>query len=230
MENLDENIVNRFEKLIDIGKREVIPKLEVLKYSERLDGTETAFIYSWTTQTAHFIKNVCSENSLYYTRLDLNPENFKYITKDEAGLLGTYLGCLEGAFNDYKDGFLVNIRNLLRAEIFTDFLDMGEYLLNEGYQDAAAVIIGSVLEDSLRKLAIENSIEILNSRGKFKTIEPLNQDLRKYEVYDEFTRKQITSWGDLRNNAAHGHYDKYDEEEVKIMLLFVQKFCSEYMS
>jgi len=40
-------------------------------------------------------------------------------------------------------------------------------------------------------------------------------------------QKQITSWGDLRNKAAHGQYDKYDEKQVRMMLLFVEQIAAD---
>ena len=107
---------------------------------------------------------------------------------------------------------------------------MADYLLKDGYKDAAAVITGGVLEDSLRKLANANSISILKSNGKQKTIDPLNQDLYSNGVYDKLINKQITTWADVRNNAAHGLYDKYDADDVRHMIEFVQKFCSNFLS
>jgi len=106
---------------------------------------------------------------------------------------------------------------------------MGEHLLKEGYKDAAAVIVGSVLEDTLRKLCDSNGITTTNSKGNPLTIDPLNSELAKAVVYNKLVQKQITSWADLRNNAAHGHFDKYDDKQVKMMLLFVQSFCTDYL-
>ncbi len=63
-----------------------------------------------------------------------------------------------------------------------------------------------------------------------KTIEPLNNELYKAEVYNKLVQKQVTSWGDLRNRAAHGKFEEYGKDQVRMMLLFVQKFCSEYLS
>lgn len=85
-------------------------------------------------------------------------EYFYIIHSESYRQLGIVLGCVQGAFEDFQRGFLGNVQDLLRAEIFSDFLKMEECLLQEGYKDAAVVIIGSVLEDSLRKLALRNSI------------------------------------------------------------------------
>jgi hypothetical protein len=104
-----------------------------------------------------------------------------------------------------------------------------EHLHSEGYKDAAAVTIGAVLEDSLRKLADKQGIPTIAPNGRPLTIDPINVSLTKANVYGPLVQKQVTTWADLRNSAAHGHYDKYDEAQVKQMLLFVQKICSDYL-
>jgi len=77
---------------------------------------------------------------------------------------------------------------------------------------------------------LRHGIDPLKQDGSHKTIEPLNMELSRADVYDRLVQKQVTSWGDLRNKAAHGHYDEYDTREVQMMLLFVQKFCSDYLT
>ena len=140
------------------------------------------------------------------------------------------VGIILAVQHDFRNELINNIRQVLQADIFGDFLEMGEYLLNEGYKNAAAVIIGSVLEDSLRKLATSNGIDTIKPNGQPLTIGPLNIELGKGVIYDRLTQKQITSWGDLRNKAAHGHYSEYQKEQVQMMLLFVQQFCGEYFT
>ena len=84
------------------------------------------------------------------------------------------VGILKAVEHDINTGMLLNFRSLLQAEIFSDFLEMAEHLLREGYKDAAAVILGTVLEDSLRKISDSNSIAIVGTSGKQLTIDPLN--------------------------------------------------------
>jgi hypothetical protein len=138
-------------------------------------------------------------------------------------------GILKGVQHDIKSGLLNDFRRLLQAEIFADFLDMAEHLLNEGYKDAAAVLFGAVLEDSLRKIADANAIPTTAENGKSLTIDPLNVAIAKTGVYGPLVQKQVTTWANLRNDAAHGHFSKYDLENVKQMLHFVQKFCADYL-
>lgn len=54
----------------------------------------------------------------------------------------------------------------------------------------------------------------------------LNQDLHKNDAYKLGDQKKITAWLDLRNEAAHGHYDSYTQSEVEIMLDGVHDFLN----
>jgi len=138
-------------------------------------------------------------------------------------------GILQGAKHDLEAGMLFDIRRLVQAEVFVDFIEMSEYLLDQGYKDASAVLLGAVLEDSLRKLAESNGVPTNGSNGRPLTMDPLNAGLAKSGVYGQLIQKQVTSWANLRNDAAHGNSDAYDADQVRQMLLFVQKFCGDYL-
>ena len=107
---------------------------------------------------------------------------------------------------------------------------MGEYWLNEEDKDAAAVIIGAVLEDSLRKLSERHDLPIENSSGRPLTRDPLNVAMAREDVYNKLVQKQITTWAHIRNKAAHGEYSEYNSDQVQMMLLFVQNFAAEYLT
>ena len=68
------------------------------------------------------------------------------------------VGILASLRDDVAAGYLKSQRELIHAELFADFLEMAQYLLNEGYKDAAAVIAGSSLETHLRQLCQKNRI------------------------------------------------------------------------
>lgn len=175
----------------------------------KLYGTESH--YFATFQAAIHIQNFNSMHSNHYRHVS-----------DVAGIL-------KAVQSDIESGMLSNLRSLAQAEVFADFLDMAEHLLNEGYKDAAAVLLGAVLEDSLRKIADAGGVSLVGPNGKPLTLDPLNAAVTKQGVYGPLVQKQITSWANLRNDAAHGHFDKYDASQVKHMLLFVQKFCADHL-
>ena len=87
--------------------------------------------------------------------------------------------------------YLNSVSELLHGDVFGDFLEMGNHLLENSYNDAAAVVIGSTLEAHLRqvrqKFGVE--IEIPESKGNFRTKKEdrMNSDLAGPE-------KESRSW------------------------------------
>lgn len=228
-QNISQTLKDEIDELVKYGD-EVSNKAE--KSGSGLGNKDVAEASAWVTRIGQIIKNFRIEDSQYYKNYEkvLRTKSFFNMHTNWCKHLFVMTGIIKSVQNDFEKGLLVNIRQLLQAEIFADFLEMGEYLLKENYKDAAAVIIGSVLEDSLRKLATSNGINILKDNGNYLTLEPLNIELAKADVYNRLKQKEVTSWGDLRNKAAHGHHDEYDKPQVQMMLLFVQKFCSDYLT
>jgi hypothetical protein len=91
-------------------------------------------------------------------------------------------------------------------------------------------MIGSVLEQHLRELAMNNSIETtrLDGAGKAAHLkaDSLNAELAKAGAYGKLDHKNVNAWLDLRNKSAHGNYDQYNTEQVKIMCLGVGEFIA----
>lgn len=135
-------------------------------------------------------------------------------------------GILNAIKHEIEEGFILSIRDLVSSEVFSDFIEMAEYLLKEKYKDPAAVIIGSVLENRLRSLMSANDLEILAPNGKLKKASLCNDELYKSDVYGKLDQKSITTWLDLRNNAAHGHYNEYNQQQVEMMLHYVRDFLN----
>jgi len=159
----------------------------------------------------------------------LATRSFNHMSSNHHAHVSELCGIMKGVQHDLQSGMLLDFRRLLQAEIFADFIEMAEYLLNEGYKDAAAILLGAVLEDSLRKIATAAGAPTISPNGKPMTIDPLNVAIAKTDTYDALVEKQVTTWADLRNNAAHVKFSKYDDGHVRQMLLFVHKFCADYL-
>ncbi len=75
--------------------------------------------------------------------------------------INTLAGVLESLAEDYRNGHLQSFAERVHSDIFSDFLEMADYLLeDEGLKDPAAVLIGGVLEQHLRTLCDKHSIPI----------------------------------------------------------------------
>lgn len=132
-------------------------------------------------------------------------------------------GLLVALREEIDAGYLANVATLVEANVFADFLEMASELLDKGYKDPAAVLVGSVIEEHLRSLAVSAQVSV-ESDGKPVKADKLNADLVKAGEYEKGDQKQITAWLNLRNDAAHGHFDKYDEQRVGLMIEGVRGF------
>ncbi len=108
--------------------------------------------------------------------------------------------------------------------MFGDFLEMADHLLSGGFKDAAAVIAGSTLEGHLRQLAEKVGIPSTDAEGHPMKADRLNADLVKDGAYEKTDQKAITAWLGLRNDAAHGDYEKYEAGQVGPMIAGIRDF------
>lgn len=139
------------------------------------------------------------------------------------------ISILSAIKDELDGGWLFSVKGLVAAELFADFIEMSEHLLDSGYKDPAAVMAGSVLEENLRQLCIKNNLPVEEAKGK-KTkpinADRLNSELSKSQIYSKLDLKNVTAWLDLRNKAAHGKYDEYTEAQVKNMISGITEFLS----
>jgi hypothetical protein len=136
------------------------------------------------------------------------------------------MGVLRALHAAYQQDYLQSIQELIHADMFADFLEMSEHLLEQKYKDPAAVLCGSVLEEHLRKLSVKHGISPLKADGSPKKADTLNSELAAVSAYSSLDQKGVTTWLGLRNKAAHGHYSEYTNEQVSLMLQSVRDFIS----
>ena len=204
-----EHILERYQKI----KR-------YSSYSDLRNSPEEEQIEIITSMVAA-IERLAPQES-YYSKamkeaLDVVDEDYEAIP--------SLLGIIRALKTAYDSGYFYEIEELIHADLFADFLDMGEYLLTDGYKDPAAVIIGGVLEEHLRKLCLKNFMSTTVS-GRPKKADQMNSELSKANVYNVLDQKSVTAWLDLRNKAAHGKYAEYTHEHVQIALMGIRDFLA----
>lgn len=129
--------------------------------------------------------------------------------------------------NDLRAGWAETVVELVHADTHSNYLEMADGLLAKGYKDAAAVITGTSLEVHVRALCVKNGVTTAVA-GKPKKADTMNADLKRAGVYDGLRQKQLTTWMDLRNKAAHGDYATYDNADVRQFIDGVQAFMMKY--
>jgi hypothetical protein len=128
----------------------------------------------------------------------------------------------EAAREDYEGGYCNSLRNLVHAEVFSIELEQASELLRAGYKTPAAVVAGVVLETTLRGLCLKHGIEPTS-------VNKMNSDLAKAGQYSLLVQKRVTALADIRNNAAHGHPDKFSDADVRDMIAQVETFVEDQL-
>ena len=191
--------------------------------SEWGDSVNAEVFREFRSASLSFIKNTFGEDHPYFNEFDTETNQINpYCTKEGKGILKAVKSEIDG-------GWHFKLKDLVSAEIFTDFLEMAEYLLSEKYKDASAVMIGSVLEEHIRQLCNKHGITtetVKNDRQVHKKVDLLNAELTKVKEYNKINQKLVTSWLGIRNDAAHGKYDQYSLEQVQNMYQGVMNFIS----
>lgn len=230
--------------LMPIDKQSVLDQIEPVitkwrDFSRKYRGpwstsgpyTQLDEVYEIYSEILATIERIAPIGSSYYIRArsiwdTVTHDNYDDISKVYLAS-ETAAGILRALRQDFDRGYLQRIDDILRAETFSDFLEMAEYLLNEGYKDPAAVLIGGVLEEKLKKLCQKHDIAtnfLKEGREIPKRAESLNSELGNHGIYNRGEQKQVTAWLDIRNNAAHSHYDAYSKEQVALRLLGIREF------
>ena len=187
------------------------------KYVIAPDEVNNTSFHEWKNNTQNFILLVCGENSPYYKNF-VDGVKSAYPGDVEHGI-----GILTALKEDIELGFLTRVRDLVSAEIFTDFIEMARHLLDNNYKDSAASLMGAVLENGLRQIAQKHSVDVKSNDD----IGSLNTKLADKEVYNRLIQKQIQAWKAIRDSADHGKFSEYKAEDVKSMLEGVQRFLTE---
>ena len=153
--NADEKILNRLKELIEAGERVLATQHGPGEMVIGDDLVDTQLAYQWSTSVQSLLARVFGRDSEHYRN---------FVAQAGAHLTFSPVyhgqGILKAAKDDYENGHIFELRRLVEAEVFDDFLEQAQYLLDSGYHQAAAVVAGCVLEDGLRKLCAARGIAV----------------------------------------------------------------------
>jgi hypothetical protein len=113
-----------------------------------------------------------------------------------------------------------------RVEASTDLMEQAQDLLKEGNVHLAApvVLAGASLEEFLRSMVVDAGLTPSGKPG----INTYATELQKAEMVSRGETKDIISWADQRNNAAHGEFDNLDKTRTQLMIDGINFFISKH--
>jgi len=214
----DDVIERRLAELLTTGEQVLGTRSSPPPGVMASDFVDTELMAQWATSSQSLLARVFGPDSDHYrnfTAAVAKRSNYSSAKRAQ--------GVLRAAEDDFRAGALFEVRNLVEAELFDDFLDQAEVLLEAGYYQPAAVVAGAVLEDGLRRLCESNGLT-LDDRLK---LDAMNSMLAKADVYSKLVQKRITVLADLRNKAAHGKWKEFEKEDVDDMVAQVRRFMTD---
>ena len=141
----------------------------------------------------------------------------------------------------YEQGRLKSPRLAIAHEIEGDLLDIARVQVESSEKNTddtqkqlqlaiAAFLAGAALEDALRRLCDARGIDYNQQRTSISTLQAaLYQPAKQIEIISGSENKQITAWGETRNNADHGRFSEITYAEVLAMVIGVQGFIDKHL-
>ena len=130
-----DRILGRLGSLIDMGATVLRAPVGEMGYY-----VDTGLFQQWRTSSLAFLRATLGTDSVHYQEFE---ERCKHSQRSQTTL---GLGTLRAAKEDIEGGYLQRVEVLVSASVFSDFLEMAERLLDNGYKDPTASLIGADLE------------------------------------------------------------------------------------
>lgn len=201
-------------------------KEKILEHGERIlaDFREDGIVAA--SEAAEFLRIYAGEKSSFYKNasgLDASKFYNSTVLDNMKGILGAFVNHVK---NDLQQG--ISLERKVQIDTVSDFLEQAQILLSSSgiHPAAPAMVIGAALEEFLRNWVEEGEIKLLGKAG----IENYAIALKEAELIDKQDHKDITSWGGLRNAAAHGKWEEVsNKDRISIMLDGVNLFMRKHV-
>ena len=108
-------------------------------------------------------------------------------------------------------------------ELTGEFLAEAQAYLNMGRHQSAAILAGDALEEALRRLCSDNSVE-------FSTVDGMISELARKGVYDSLVEQQLAECTNLHEKAMTGLWSEVSRNDVESMLRDLRAFVVDHVA
>ncbi len=129
------------------------------------------------------------------------------------------LGTLSATKKDIEHNLIENIEKKVAGAVLADLLVLARQCADEGYKDVAAVLAAASLEDSLKKYATSEGLDV----GGKEMSEVINS-LKAKELLQGGQASLLSSFLKIRNKAFHAEWEKLDLGDIKSLISFSEEF------
>lgn len=215
----DEKYAQRLRELITEGKRLAKTERPSQYGIPYIQDDDAVSVQAWIAKLQNLLEGVFGRESSQVRHLQHvmpNGPGFVNHGNEVNGIVGLLIGSLD----DLEHGFLSDREMLIVGEVFDSFLEQAKHLLGAGYKDVAAMLGRVVLEDALRRIAQAAKLDGTQKASK------INDELKAKDRYSQPQWRQVQTWLDVGNAAAHGKFAEYLEPHVSAMLDGIANFVA----
>jgi hypothetical protein len=206
---MDKNeIFERADEIISLARKSTTTGLQPIETEKILLGSLSLIKYCYGENSKQF-------EILYgiKSRSDGLPYNsYEYQVATNS------IGLLENLKTDTNLGLMISIEKQAAGEIFTDMLTLSKKLIDEGFKESSSVLVCGAFEDSMKKIAKQNGLEVDDS----DLTEVINA-LKSKSIIQSLQANIAKSHVQLRNKAFHAQWNKIDVPEIKSLITFLEE-------
>jgi hypothetical protein len=192
---------------------------EQIAQAKQVSGTFLKEYQRWYTEASAVIRQLIPDRLAEFEHLYKGDGKRKSIDITTFTIQDNQLAILKASERRFESS-LLDIRQLVYADLMDSEIEAGRELLKHGFRRAAGAVAGVVLEKHLGQIAQNHKITL---KKKDPTISELNDQLKAEKVFEIPIWRQIQRLGDLRNLCDH-HKDKEpSNDEVEELISGVEK-------
>lgn len=169
----------------------------------------------WATNVQGILMSVFGENSPYY-------KNFLDAKGKFTGLSPEFEVCrgvFKAAAVDYEKGLFMQVEKAISGEVLGDFVGLAKIALSEGHKDVAAVLASAALEDTLKRFAKQNGLEVSD-----RVMQDVVAALKSKGLVGGAQKTLLDAMPKIRDYAMHANWEKLSPEDVNSIIGFVEQF------
>ena len=223
---MKEKITQKFDELIKQG-RELISNIG-RESNGRLrfwiNEPQIPLYQTWLFSASNLIRVVAPKDSHYFDECNRLVTHEDMATGISSRIVQKMFGLLISAQTEWSKGMLKEIEYVIAAETFDDFLDHADSYHKAGKKIEASVLASAVLEDTIKKIAVKNSI-----KTKGRTLDPLIDDLKAAGVFTPVKVKRVKAYAGVRNKADHAEWDEFDIKDVGEMIEGIRELIEKFL-
>ena len=121
-------------------------------------------------------------------------------------------------------GLVRKLEYIAIATTLDDFLDHAVTFHKANRAPEAGVLAAIVLEDTIKKIAAKNDLEV-----EGKSIEELVDDLVKADVLTPVKAKRVKAYAGVRNGALHAEWDKFDIRDAGELIAGTRELIEHFL-